>query len=258
MTSELTIYQKYGPVAQVTLNRPEKLNALSVELTRQFRQRIEEIDRDPEIRVGIITGAGRAFCTGTDVHERQLGDRHDLAPGMDGGYSSGDFLAKLLNWKPMIAAVAGPAVGGGLGLALNCELIVAADTAKFQISQIHRGTSPVGLWEALRERCGETFADDVTLTGRFWSAAEALERQMVNRVVSGDDLIASAMELARSIAEKPPLAVQEVVRRRRIAIEKMRLDVRSTTSRNLRASKDFMESAAAFAEKRRPVSFIGS
>jgi enoyl-CoA hydratase/carnithine racemase len=253
----LVEYTTENAVAVITLNRPEKLNALTVALSLELRAAVEKADRDPDVRACVLRGAGRAFCTGTDVKERQNGPNRHLPPGMDGGLSSSDILIKLANWKPVVAAVHGYVLGGGITLAMSSEIIVAAEATRFQITETPRGTAIGGLWAAIRQRTGDAFANDVCLTGRFWDAEESLRYNLVNRVVPESDLLPTAMDIARAIASHPPLPVQDLVRMRRNEIEAVRIDVRSRTSQNFRATKDFAEAASAFVEKRSPSEFSG-
>jgi len=241
-------YHQDGHIVEVVLNRPEKLNALTAAMGASFRAHLERFDRDPDAWVAVIRGAGRAFCSGADVLERQIA-------GVE-GIRSPDYLMRLASWKPIVAAVHGFAVGGGLQIALGCDLIVCAEGTRFQVTETVRGLNSVALWTALTMRVGETFANDVCLTGRVWDAEEARQLGMINSVTKGDVRVA-AMELAQLVAQNPPLAVREVVKRRRFEFEKLDLESRLAAPRHLRQSDDFREAATAFVEKRPPKPFKG-
>jgi enoyl-CoA hydratase/carnithine racemase len=258
---ELVRYAVSDGIARITLNRPHRLNALTGAMGHQFRAALERLDDDEDAIVGIIEGAGRAFCSGADVEERQLRPR--LKPQKLGGepggrgFRSGDYLLRFANWKPVIAAVHGYAVGGGLHIALSCDLIVAAEGTQFQVTEVPRGLNGTGIWSALVRRCGETFANDVSITGRFWAADEAYEHQMLNKVVPAAELEAAALAMATSITANPPLAVQEIVRKRRFEVELMDLAGRSSGPRHLRLTEDFLHAATAFVEKQPTPAFHG-
>jgi enoyl-CoA hydratase/carnithine racemase len=258
---ELVQYAVDSGIARITLNRPRRLNALTAAMGHQFRAALERFDDDEDAGVAVISGAGRAFCSGADVEERQLRPR--LKPQKLGGepggrgFRSGDYLLRFANWKPVIAAVHGYAVGGGLHIALTCDLIVAAEGTQFQVTEVPRGLNGTGIWSALVRRCGETFANDVSITGRFWAAEEAYEHQMLNLVVPAGEVEAEAVKMANAINANPPLAVREIVRKRRFEVEQMDLEGRFGGPRHLRLTEDFLHAATAFVEKTPAPAFQG-
>jgi enoyl-CoA hydratase/carnithine racemase len=256
VAAQLAIYEQRGGIGYITLNRPEVLNALNDDLLKQLRDATFRLDEDPEALVGVITGAGTSFCSGADIKQRQLRPKEELArlgsPQGRGAHIE-EILQGFTNWKPVIAAVHGYAVGGGLHIALMCEMIVAEEGSKFFIPELHRGLWVANFWYLLSHRTGGGFATDVCMTGRTWTAEEGLQRGAVDRLAPPGQGIRIAEELARVMMAMPPLAVREAVEVRRGAMQELELTSRLHRHRDLHLTEDFRESAAAFAEKRRPV-----
>lgn len=256
LTYETVRYEKKGSVCHIILNRPEKLNAASDRLVEEVNDALFEFDADPDLRVAILSGAGRAFCSGADVQQRQLRSREELRRlgGPAGRRSRENGLADTVNWKPVIAAVHGYALGLGYSLAQSCDLVVAAEGTKFQIREVQRGLGGAQHWVATWFWTGSRFANEVALTGRMFTAEEALQHGMVNRVVPPAELIRVAEALAAQILENPPLAVRANVRVMRWFVNEMQRQSRYyTQALGLHLSEDFHESARAFVEKRQPV-----
>jgi enoyl-CoA hydratase/carnithine racemase len=252
---QTVLYDKKGPVCYITLNRPEKLNAATDQLVEDVNDALFEFDADPELKVAIISGAGRAFCSGADVRQRQLRTREELKRlgGPAGRRSRENGLGDAVNWKPVIAAVHGYALGLGYSLSQSCDLVVAAAGTKFQIREVQRGLASGQHWVATWFWTGSRFANEVALTGRMFTAEEALQHGMVNRVVPGAELMPAAEALAAEILENPPLAVRANVRVMRWFVNEMqRQSLYYTRGIGLHLSEDFQESARAFVEKRKP------
>jgi enoyl-CoA hydratase/carnithine racemase len=255
-TFETVLYERKGAVCHITLNRPDKLNAANDQLVEEVNDALFEFDADPELQVAIIAGAGRAFCSGADVQQRQLRTREELRRlgGPAGRRSRENGLADTVNWKPVIAAVHGYALGLGYSLSQSCDLVVAAAGTRFQIREVQRGLGGAQHWVATWFWTGSRFANEVALTGRMFTAEEALQHGMVNRVVPQAELIRTAEALAAEIAENPPLAVRANVRVMRWFVNEMQRQSKLyTQGRALHLTEDFHESAAAFVEKRKPV-----
>jgi enoyl-CoA hydratase/carnithine racemase len=253
---ETVLFETKGPIAYITLNRPEKLNAASDQLVEDVNDALFEFDADPALHVAIIAGAGRAFCSGADVRQRQLRSPEEMRRlgGPAGRRSRDNGLADTVNWKPVIAAVHGYALGLGYSLAQSCDLVVAAEGTKFQIREVQRGLGGAQHWVATWFWTGSRFANEVALTGRMFDAGEALQHGMVNRVVPEAKRIATAEALAAEIAENPPLAVRANVRVMRWFVNEMQRQSRLyTQGRGLHLTEDFRESAEAFVAKRKPV-----
>ncbi|HXJ80743.1 MAG TPA: enoyl-CoA hydratase-related protein [Candidatus Methylomirabilis sp.] len=252
---ETVLYEKKGPICRITLNRPEKLNAANDRLVEDVNDALFEFDADPDLQVAIIAGAGRAFCSGADVQQRQLRSPEEMRRlgGPAGRRSRDNNLAEAVNWKPVIAAVHGYALGLGYSLAQSCDLVVAAAGTKFQIREVQRGLGGAQHWVATWFWTGSRFANEVALTGRMFTAEEGLQHGMVNRIVPREDLLATAEALAAEIIENPPLAVRANVRVMRWFVNEMQRQSRLyTQGRGLHLTEDFRESAAAFVQKRKP------
>jgi len=249
-------YAQRDGIAYITLNRPEVLNALNDDLVKQLREAMYRLDDDADALVGIISGSGRAFCSGADIRQRQLRPKEDLArlgSPQGRGAEIETLLQGVSNWKPVIAAVHGYAVGAGLHISLMCEMIVAEEGSRFQIPELRRGLWVANFWHLLSQRAGGGFATDVCMTGRFWTAEEGLQRGAVDRVAPPGLRLQHAEELAAVIMANPPLAVREAVQIRRGALEELELKAMHNRHRALHLTDDFRESATAFAEKRAPV-----
>ena len=252
---ETVRYEPKGAICHIVLNRPEKLNAANDQLVEEVNDAFFEFDADPELKVAIVSGAGRAFCSGADVRQRQLRTREELKRlgGPAGRRSRENGLADAVNWKPVIAAVHGYALGLGYSLSQSCDLVVAAAGTKFQIREVQRGLASGQHWVATWFWTGSRFANEVALTGRMFTAEEAHQHGMVNRVVPGAELIAAAEALAAEILENPPLSVRANVRVMRWFVNEMQRQSRYyTQGLGLHLSEDFQESARAFIEKRKP------
>ncbi len=246
-----------GHVLEVTLDRP-KANAIDLATSRIMGEVFTEFRDDPELRVAIVTGAGeKFFCPGWDLKAAADGD------AVDGDYGIGGFggLQELrgLN-KPVIAAVNGICCGGGLELALSCDIILAADHATFALPEIRSGTVADAASVKLPKRIPYHIAMELLLTGRWMDAEEAHRWGLVNRILAGSDLIAEARALAATLASGPPLvfaAIKEIVREAedmkfQDALNRITKSQFQTVERLYR-SEDQKEGARAFAEKRDPV-----
>src|SRR5215831_5380694 len=256
---ETVLYEKKGPICHITLNRPEKLNAANDRLVDDVNDALFEFDADQDLQVAILAGAGRAFCSGADVQQRQLRSPEEMRRlgGPAGRRSRDNGLADAVNWKPVIAAVHGYALGLGYSLAQSCDLLVAAEGTRFQIREVQRGLGGGPHWVATWFWTGSRFANEVALTGRMFTAEEALPHGMINRVVPVEKMIPAAEALAAEILENPPLSVRANVRVMRWFVNEMQRQSRYyTQGLGLHLSEDFQESARAFIEKRKP-SFKG-
>jgi enoyl-CoA hydratase/carnithine racemase len=256
VTSELVAYEARDGIGYVTLNRPEVLNALNDDLIKQLREVLYQLDDDADALVGILSGSGRAFCSGADIKQRQLRPKEELArlgsPQGRGAHIE-DLFQRFVNWKPIIAAVHGYAIGAGLHMALMCEMIVASEGSQFWIPEIPRGLWVANFWKLLSHRTGGGFATDVCLTARYWTAEEGYQRGVVDRLAPSGSHMKHAEDLAKVILAHPPLAVREAVHVRRGELEQLELQSRLVRKRELHLTDDFRESATAFAEKRQPV-----
>src|SRR5260221_10815213 len=171
-------------IATITLNRPDKLNAVSDEVVRQLDEALHRFDLDPEAEVAILNGSGRAFSSGADVRQRQLRSREEFEKlgGPQGrGANSADLLTRAVNWKPVIAAVHGYVLGLALGLTLECDLIVAAEGTRFQLTETSRGLGASRYWALFQYRGAGAFGDEIAFTGRFFTAEAEFKSRWFNR-----------------------------------------------------------------------------
>ena len=195
----LVNYERDGQIVTLTLNRPEKLNAFSDELVGVLGDALHRFDTDDEAQIAILCGNGRAFSSGADVQQRQLRSREEFLKlgGPQGrGTHSADLLTKAVNWKPVIAAAHGYVLGLSVGIVLECDLIVAEEGTKFQITETSRGLGAGKYWALMHYRGGGAFTMEAALTGRFFTAEEAFKANLINRVAPKGKYLDVARELA--------------------------------------------------------------
>lgn len=257
----LVLYRREGPLAYLTLNRPSKLNAFSDELVIALVNALRRFDADDDALVAVLSGQGRAFSSGADVQQRQMRTPQELRRlgGPEGwGARGADIFTHAVNWKPVVCAAHGYAIGMGLGVMLSTDLVVAEAGARFQVTETSRGLSPVRYGYLLRARGMPSFAWEVTLTGRWFTAEEAHAAGVVEHLAPAGQALERATALARQVAANPPLAVRAAVRARRAEIEDgERRASQLTDPLNLHLTEDFAESARAFTEKRPPAPYKG-
>lgn len=254
MAHEMILVEIQGRVGLITLNRPKALNALCDQLMTELGEALRGFDADPAVGAIVVTGSEKAFAAGADIKEMK--DREFPAVYLD------DFIGK--RWedvlrirKPVVAAVAGFALGGGCELAMMCDLILAADNAKFGQPEITLGIIPgAGGSQRLTRAIGKSKAMEMILTGRMMDAVEAERANLVSRVVPVADLLPEALKLAEKIASlsAPSVAMaKEAVNAvfETTLHEGVRLERRLFQS--LFATEDQKEGMAAFAEKRKPL-----
>ncbi len=240
-------------VALITIERPEVLNALSFDLLDALAEALAGLDADPACRAIVLTGSGtKAFAAGADI--RELAVQTPITLLVDDRFAVWERIAATR--KPLIAAVRGFALGGGCELALSCDLIVAGDDAQFGQPEINLGVMPgAGGTQRLTRAIGRARAMDLILTGRPIGAAEAAAAGLVSRVVPADETLEAALELARTIASKAPVAVLAAKEAVRLA-EELPLAAGLRHERRaffaLFATEDQTEGMAAFVEKRPP------
>ncbi|GAA1970659.1 crotonase/enoyl-CoA hydratase family protein [Nocardioides panacihumi] len=243
----------------ITLNRPEARNAVNEEMCVLVGDALTQAEQDPAVRVVVLTGSGdKAFCAGADLKALSRGER--IIPEGREKWGLAGYVGHGIS-KPTIAAVNGPALGGGTELVLASDLAVAADTATFGLPEVKRGlVAGAGGAFRLIAKLPPTVAMELLLTGEAISASEALNLHLVNRVVPADRVLDAALELAATIAANAPLAVQA---HKQIALAQQPDGDRPVehegwdqTYRLLPAiarSEDAKEGPRAFAEKRQPV-----
>src|SRR5580698_6223316 len=249
---EFIVVETHGRVGLIRLNRPQALNALCDELMAELGEQLLSFDADPAIGAIVLTGSEKAFAAGADI--KQMKDRQYPDVLFD------DFIARwetiLRVKKPVIAAVAGFALGGGCELAMMCDIIIAADTAKVGQPEINLGVIPgEGGTQRLTRAVGKSKAMDLILTARMMDAAEAERANLVSRVFPAEQLLPEALKIAARIAELSPVAVQFAKAAVNRAFETTLVEgVRHERALflSLFGTPDQQEGMAAFVEKRKP------
>lgn len=244
------------PAACITLNRPQVRNALSPDLVTQFHAALDRVEAENDVAALIVTGEGKAFCGGADLKILQEMTAHSAEQARQDSEGLMNFFHRIYDFpKPVIAAVNGPAMAGGCGLASACDIVLAAEDAVFGYPEVRVGFIPALVAVFLVRICGEKKALELLLTGRVFSAQEAQDMGLVNHVVSQKSLLAKARELAAEISQGSPTAVRstkELVK----DLQGMNLEKGLTAALHLnaliRTTEDFREGISSFLEKRRP------
>jgi cyclohexa-1,5-dienecarbonyl-CoA hydratase len=247
-----------GAVCVLTLNRPDKLNALSNDLIAALMQALDSIELDPSARAIVITGAGRAFSAGADIAAFQRHMRAGPAEAIVHFMRPGHQMTRRVESfpKPIIAAVNGFAFGGGCELVESTHIALAADTAMFSKAEINIGIMPTfGGTQRLPRNVGRKAATELILSGRSFDAAEAARLGLVNRVVPGGEVLQQAIALADELATKPPLtlaAALSAIHRGMDAAIDDGLAIEEAAFARIVPTHDANEGVAAFLEKRKP------
>ena len=246
---------KRNGVCLLTLNRPERRNALSLELGEALRQAILDADYDPEVSIVAITGAGSAFCAGADLKDARAGDEKGKRYGGPlHRPERSTFEVMIDSRKPLMAIVNGPATAGGFELALACDLRVAADTAWFSVPEAKRGMGAHLASVLLPQSVPPAIAMEWLYTGRRIELDEAARWGLVNRIASPTDLMSVAMELAENVASSAPLSLQRLkLTYRKTHGLPLTAAIRLDAGPDVYSSEDRKEGARAFLEKRKPV-----
>ena len=243
-------YEKEGHIAIFTINRPEVLNAISLQVRRELTEAMTDFRDDDDLWVGIVAGAGdRAFSAGADIKEVSTPDAE--APQQD-------IMRGFELWKPLVAVVHGYCLGGGLELALACDIRIAAEDSTFGFAEIQRGWMPGwGGTQRISRAVPRAWASEILLMAKFIDAREAYRMGLVNKVVPLDQLMSTAREWAGTICQAAPLGVmaakEAMLRGYDLTLEqglKVEADV---SARVLRHSQDREAGRKAFIEKRQPV-----
>jgi enoyl-CoA hydratase/carnithine racemase len=253
MAYENIIVETRGHVGLIQLNRPNALNALNAALMRELGDALMKFDADDAIGAMVLTGSDKAFAAGADIKEMQS---KTFVEAYREDFITAEWETLTRVRKPVIAAVAGYALGGGCELAMMCDFILAADTARFGQPEINLGVMPgAGGTQRLTRFVGKSKSMEMNLTGRFMDAEEAERSGLVSRIVPADDLIDQAVATAQRIAEKGAIAVmatKEAVNRayETTMAEGVRFERRLFHA--LFATADQSEGMEAFIEKRTP------
>lgn len=264
MAYQYITYEKKGRIATITMNRPEVLNALNAGCHVEMNEAFDDFAADPECWVAILTGAGaRSFSAGNDLKataEQFRGGYNESnqqrpAAGPSGGF--GGITSRFDLFKPVIAAVNGWAMGGGCEMVLACDIVIAAEHARFGLPEPKRGLiAGAGGVHRLARKIPLALAMGMMLTGRDIDAKTALAYGLINEVVPADDLMSAAERWANEIMGCSPIAVRaskEAAMRGLDVPLKDALATRYSNQEQLMKSEDFLEGPRAFAEKRQPV-----
>ncbi len=243
-------------VATITLNRPEKRNAISFELIEDLLQALDEVAKSDAV-VLIVTGAGNAFCSGMDLDNLKglLGQTPEQ--NLKDSQSMAQLFRALYEFpKVTIAAVNGPAIAGGTGLALLCDFTLAAPEAKFGYTEVRIGFVPAIVSTFILRQLGEKQARDLLLTGRIFDAAEAARLGLINEIVPAENLMERAHALALQLMQNSPSslrATKQLLTDHARAELDTQIDAALRENAAIRATADFREGITSFLEKRRPV-----
>lgn len=258
MSYEYLLSEIENHVAVVTINRPP-VNPLNTQVFQELSQLFDELDANDEVRVIVLTGSGeKAFVAGADINEMA---GLDIVGVNKMNKVSRNVFTKIENVnKPVIAAINGLALGGGLELALSCDLRISSDRAKFAFPEVGLGIIPGGGGtQRLQKIVGQGLAKELIYFGDMFNAERALELHIVNKVVSPNEVLATAKEWAERLAQKPPVALQmakiSVTQGSNTDLESG-LILESTCFANAFSTEDRKEGLQAFVEKRQPV-YVG-
>ncbi len=253
MAFETLVVEVEDHVGLIRLDRPDALNALNAQLLDELAEALGEMDASNRVRAIVLTGSDKAFAAGADI--REMADKSFVDMYLEDAFTGPTEAIGRVR-KPIIAAVAGYCLGGGCELAMMCDIILAADNAKFGQPEINLGVIPgMGGTQRLTRAVGKAKAMEMCLTGRFMDADEAERSGLVSRVVPAKELLRDARETAAKIAEKSPLTVRaakEAVNRSFETTLREGLGFERRLFYALFSSEDQEEGMAAFAEKRSP------
>lgn len=254
MPYETIVYSKEGGVGTITLNRPDRLNAINTQMSEEFVQVLDEVAQDTEVRALIITGGEKVFCAGADIGELTNFSgmvAYNWLKGAQHAFCKFEALT-----KPVIAAISGVALGGGCELSLVCDFRIASEKAQFGLSEINLGALPGGGGMIRLPRLiGLSRAKEILYTGDPIGAEEAYRVGLANKVVPADKLMDTARELAEKLAGKAPLSMQMA---KSIINTSMNMDMTSALDFEIEgvallfSTRDFKEGTRAFLEKRKP------
>ena len=250
------LYEKDGAIATITLNRPDRRNAISSTMIEEVLASLNAAEADSAVRVVVLTGAGRAFCSGMDLEtlqtiagqtsEENLADSREMARMFHRLYSFP---------KPLITAVNGAAVAGGCGIATFSDITLAVPEAKFGYTEVRIGFIPALVSVLVRRQMGEKRARELLLTGAIIDAAEAFRLGMVTEIVPADNLLQRAHEVAAKFLEASPTSLRRTKRlllqyNDKEVTQEIELAIQENAA--IRATEDFREGLASFLEKRQP------
>lgn len=253
MSNDVVLSHAENGVATVTLNRPDQRNAINAEVCDAIRAAFDQVEADPDVRVAVLAGAGTLFCAGMDLKAFAGGAGDTI---LFGQYGFGGFV-KRPRTKPVIAAVEGAALAGGFEMILACDMVVAGASAQFALPEVRIGLVP-GAGGAVRLPVSipRVRANEISLTGKPFGAAEAAQWGVINHVVADGDALKAAQAIAADIATNAPLAVRHtlaIANRAHAANDAAHWPENDRLIGEIGTSADAAEGARAFIEKRAPV-----
>lgn len=254
MADKKVTYERVGKIAYITFNRPERRNAVTLEMQQQLADAFRAFDYDDDAWVAVLSGNGSDFCLGIDVrerfHETSRAERDGL---LSAGPPTDGHLGRTANWKPVISAVHGLAVGLGFNLVLESDLVVAATDTEFMIAESKRGIAAGQLWAKMQTFMPSKIMTELLLFGDRVPATKLEPLGFINRLTEPGKHVAAAEELAYRLLELPPLAVRAHVRITRWQWNRYSDEAALYIQPlKLHLTKDFEEASTAFVEKRAP------
>jgi len=250
---ETMTYSRTEKVAYITFSRPQSLNAVNDQFERDLHGALLEFDTDEDAWVAIIHGEGRSFCAGADIKQRLSNMSPQERARRERGGNPESYLGRSINWKPVIAAIHGYALGAGMAIAAECDLIVASEDARFGITETRRGLPGGRVWAKVNAFMPSKVVSEMVITGEQIAAQELYRLGLINRLVPTGEHLKAAEELANTVLKTPPLASRAGVRltRRQWVQPAAEADM-YIQALKLHLSEDFKESSLSFVEKRPP------
>ncbi len=250
---ETMVYHRKDKTGYIRFNRPQVLNAVNDQFEQDFRDALLEFDTDDDAWVAIVHGEGRSFCAGVDVKQRLASMTPQQRAARARGNNPESYLGRSINWKPVIAAVHGYALGAGMAIAAECDLIVASEEAQFGITETRRGLPGGRVWAKLNAFMPSKVVSEMVITGEPVTAPELYRLGLINRLVPTGQHLKAAEELAAKVLKAPPLASRAGVRLTRRQWVQPAADADMyIQSLKLHLTEDFKESSQAFVDKRKP------
>ena len=250
---ETMMYKRRGKTAYIMFNRPQALNAVNDRFEEDLHAALLEFDLDDEAWVAILHGAGRSFCAGADIKQRFVAMTPEQSARRERGPNPEGYLGRAINWKPVIAAVHGYALGAGIVIAAESDMIVASEEAKFGITETRRGLPGGRIWAKVNAFMPSKIASEMVITGEHIDAAELYRLGLINRLVPTGEHLSAAEELAEKVLKSPPLATRAAVKltRRQWVQTGADADMQMLPLK-LHLTEDFKEASQSFVEKRAP------
>ena len=250
---ETMMYKRRGKTAYIMFNRPQALNAVNDQFEDDLHAALLEFDLDDQAWVAIIHGAGRSFCAGADIKQRFVAMTPEQSARRDRGRNPEGYMGRSINWKPIIAAVHGYALGAGIVIAAESDMIVASEEAKFGITETRRGLAGGRVWAKVNAFMPSKIASEMVITGEPIEAAELYRLGLINRLVPTGEHLSAAEELAEKVLKSPPLATRAAVKlTRRQWVQPVADADMQMLPLKLHLTEDFKEASQSFVEKRPP------